>query len=231
MPNVLNKTLRAIKEAKTKLLYSQPVYIPGYKYQPWKKWVALCAVILAILFAVFYFFIYDNPQNKSTEETDQHSRASTPTASSDTQDSPTYYVVDRVIDGDTIDVVIHDTVERVRFIGLDTPETVDPRKPVQCFGLEASNYVKSLLNNKKVSLANDTSQADKDKYGRLLRYVYLSDGTNVAEKIINEGYGHEYTYDLSYKYQDQFKEAERLAQANEAGLWAHNTCNGSTNQS
>jgi endonuclease YncB( thermonuclease family) len=231
MPNALNKTFRAIKEARAKLLYSQPVYVPGYKYQPWRKWVALSVAVLALLFAVFYFFIYDSPQGKNDAQTTQHNQTSTQTTSVDAQDSPTYYTVDRVIDGDTIDVVISDIVERVRFIGLDTPETVDPRKPVQCFGLEASNYAKNLLNGKKVSLEGDTSQANKDKYGRLLRYVYLSDGTNVAEKIISEGYGHEYTYDLPYKYQNQFNEAERIAQVSGRGLWALSTCNGNTNPS
>jgi micrococcal nuclease len=133
------------------------------------------------------------------------------------------YVVTRVVDGDTIVVTVPGSTEKVRLIGVDTPETVDPRKPVQCFGLEASNFTKSLLANKTVRLESDPSQGNKDKYGRLLRYVFLSD-INVNEELIAQGYGHEYTYDTPYKYQTEFKNAERLARESKKGLWADGVC-------
>lgn len=130
----------------------------------------------------------------------------------------------KVVDGDTISVSISGKTETIRLIGLDTPETVDPRKTVECFGKEASDKAKSLLAGKKVKLTADESQGDKDKYNRLLRYVFLEDGTNVNKLMISEGYGHEYTYNLPYKYQAEFKTAELSAQRNKKGLWADNAC-------
>lgn len=133
-------------------------------------------------------------------------------------------IVTRVIDGDTLWVLVNEKTEKVRLIGVDTPETVDPRKPVQCFGKEASDFTKALLLNKQIILEADLSQGDRDKYGRLLRYVFLNDGTLVNQKIIADGYGHEYTYRIPYKYQTEFKTAEQFARTREQGLWAPNAC-------
>jgi micrococcal nuclease len=146
------------------------------------------------------------------------------TASQASSTNPAYYPVAKVVDGDTIDVLIDGQKARIRLIGLDTPEVVDPRRPVQCFGREASKRMTQLVNGKKVRLERDPTQADRDKYGRLLRYVFLPDGTNVAQQMIREGYGHEYTYHLPYKYQKQFKEAERYARDHALGLWAPDAC-------
>ena len=129
------------------------------------------------------------------------------------------YDVVKVIDGDTVSVSIDGKVEVLRLIGIDTPETVDPRKPVECFGVEASNKAKSLLSGKKVSLEDDVPQGERDKYGRLLRYVFLEDGTNFNFLMIKEGYAHEYTYNLPYKYQSEFKKAQKEAMESKAGLW------------
>ncbi len=126
----------------------------------------------------------------------------------------------RVIDGDTIQVFVKDAKETVRLIGVDTPETVDPRKPVQCFGKQASDFTKSLLTGKTVYLESDATQGDTDKYQRLLRYVFLEDGTNVNRLLIKEGYAHEYTYKVPYTYQTAFKDAEKSARENNKGLWA-----------
>lgn len=138
--------------------------------------------------------------------------------------------VTKVVDGDTIDVKLADGVERLRLIGMDTPETVDPRKTVQCFGIEASNKAKELLQGKKVSLESDPSQGERDKYDRLLRYAFLPDGRNYNLLMIREGYAHEYTYQsVPYKYQSEFRAAENQAREAKAGLWADNTCSGNTN--
>lgn len=137
------------------------------------------------------------------------------------------YKVTRVVDGDTIDVSISRKVERIRMIGINTPETVDPRKTVECFGVEASNQSKSLLGGKSVTLEADSSQGERDKYGRLLRYVFLEDGTNFGLKMIKDGYAYEYTYSSSYKYQAEYKNAQKEAEKNKAGLWG-NKCNGIT---
>ena len=136
-----------------------------------------------------------------------------------------YYSVVKVVDGDTIKVDINGNIEKLRLIGLDTPETVDPRKPVQCFGVEASNKAKELLQGKKVKLENDASQGERDKYNRLLRYVYLEDGTFFNKLMIESGYGHEYTYNIPYKYQKEFMEAETYARENNLGLWHPDVCN------
>lgn len=130
----------------------------------------------------------------------------------------------KVVDGDTIHVVLDGKKQAIRMIGMDTPEVVDPRKPVQCFGKEASNRAKELLTEKMVKLENDPTQGDKDKYGRLLRYIFLEDGTNFNKKMIEEGYAHEYTYNLPYKYRDEFKQAERDARLAKRGLWGDGVC-------
>jgi micrococcal nuclease len=136
-----------------------------------------------------------------------------------------------VVDGDTIKVILNNKTETVRLIGIDTPETVDPRKPVQCFGKEASNKAKAVLTGKKVTLEADSTQGDRDKYSRLLRYVFLEDGTNFNKYMIAEGYAHEYTYSLPYKYQTEFKAAEKQAREQNKGLWSPDTCNGDTTKS
>jgi micrococcal nuclease len=131
----------------------------------------------------------------------------------------------RVVDGDTV-VVAPDTT--VRLIGIDTPETVDPRKPVQCFGREASAYAHLLLDGHFVWLEYDPTQGRLDKYGRTLAYVWMPDGRLFNEVMIADGYAHEYTYDLPYRYQDTFIAAERTARESERGLWSPTTCNGDT---
>lgn len=138
------------------------------------------------------------------------------------------YQVIKVVDGDTLDVSIEGFVERLRLIGIDTPETVDPRKPVQCFGLEASNKAKDILAGKLVELESDPTQGERDKYGRLLRYVRLPDGTNFNMFMISGGYAHEYTYSVPYRYQEEFREAEAAARASKAGLWADGACSDDT---
>lgn len=136
------------------------------------------------------------------------------------------YKVAKVVDGDTIDVNIDGKTERLRMIGIDTPETVDPRKSVQCFGVEASNKAKEILLDKFITLESDPTQGEIDKYGRLLRYAFLPDGTNFGLFMISEGYAHEYTYRLPYKYQAEFKQAEIDARENNRGLWSPDTCLG-----
>jgi micrococcal nuclease len=137
------------------------------------------------------------------------------------------YSVVKVVDGDTVDVSINGKTERLRLIGINTPETVDPRKPVECFGVEASNKAKSILNGKKVALESDPSQGERDKYDRLLRYVFLEDGTNFNLLMVRDGFAYEYTYDIPYKYQTEFKKAQKEAMEAKAGLWG-DMCNGSS---
>lgn len=138
------------------------------------------------------------------------------------------YPIIKVIDGDTLTVDMDGKTEVLRLIGIDTPETVDPRKPVQCFGIEASNKAKELLNGKKVRLEADPTQGERDKYDRLLRYVFLEDEIFFNKLMISEGYAHEYTYNIPYKYQIAFQQAETEARENKRGLWADDACAGDT---
>ena len=134
------------------------------------------------------------------------------------------YDVVKVIDGDTVVVDINGTDTTLRLIGIDTPETVHPSKPVECFGKEASAETKRLLEDAKVSLEADKTQGEFDKYGRLLRYIILEDGTNFNKHLIERGYAHEYTYNIPYKYQKEFKDAQKGAESGGIGLWADGAC-------
>ena len=170
----------------------------------------------------------NNPvETKTVNLTKKSSPTVNPTPSQATSQY-TYYSVVNVVDGDTLKININGTTTTLRLIGIDTPETVDPRKPVQCFGKEASNKAKELLSNKKVRIEKDSTQGELDKYGRLLAYIYREDGLFYNEYIIEQGYAHEYTYNLPYKYQTEFKAAEKSARENQLGLWSLNTCSGDT---
>lgn len=142
----------------------------------------------------------------------------------------TLYSVVKVVDGDTLAVEIDGKQEVLRLIGINTPETVDPRKPVECFGKEASNKAKEILTGKKVSLESDPTQGELDKYNRLLRYVYLEDGTNFNKMMIEEGYAYEHTYNTPYKYQSDFKDAQKKAESEKKGLWRDDACSEQLNK-
>ena len=150
-----------------------------------------------------------------------------PAASSTAPAGGETYAVLRVVDGDTVSVSIGGKSETIRFIGIDTPETVDPRRAVQCFGREASDKTKELLAGQRVMLEKDPSQGERDKYGRLLAYVFRSDGLFVNEYLVEQGYAHEYTYSAPYKYQAEFRAAEAQARLLGRGLWASGACSGS----
>lgn len=121
--------------------------------------------------------------------------------------------VTKVIDGDTIEI---EGGYHVRYIGIDTPETVHPSQPVECFGKEASNKNKELVEGKMVRLERDITELDR--YGRLLRYIWI-DNTLVNEVLVQEGYANSYTYPPDVKYQERFVQAERIARENNRGLW------------
>ena len=127
-----------------------------------------------------------------------------------------FYLCTRVIDGDTIIVRMNGIKVRVRLIGVDTPETKHPKKPVEYFGKEASAFTKSMVESNKVRLEYD--QEKRDKYGRLLAYVYLEDGSFLNAEIVKQGYGFAYTK-FPFKYLDDFKKYEKEARGNNRGLW------------
>ncbi len=127
-------------------------------------------------------------------------------------------LVTKVLDGDTIEI---EGGEKVRYIGVDTPETVDPKRPVGCFGKEASSENKKLVEGKRVILEKDIE--DKDKYGRLLRYVFLplENGQTlfVDDYLIREGFGKLLIIPPDIKYQERFTQAQTEARINKRGLW------------
>jgi len=124
-------------------------------------------------------------------------------------------VVQRVIDGDTI--VVSSGVGTVRLIGVDTPETVDPRKPVQYFGREATAFTKRMAEGQSVRLEFEGTR--KDKYNRTLAYVYLADGTLLNAELIRQGYAHAYTQ-FPFSKMDEFRALQRDAMEDGRGLWA-----------
>ena len=145
-------------------------------------------------------------------------------------------VVTEVIDGDTIEVQVDEVVPGpgagatqpgrsydVRLAGIDTPETVHPQKPVQCFGREASAAAKAYLLGREVRLVKDVE--DTDQYDRLLRYVYVGAEMANARLVVN-GYASAYTYPPNIRWSELFVHLQRDAREDERGLWSPDTCNG-----
>jgi len=124
-----------------------------------------------------------------------------------------YYHVSRVVDGDT---VVLRGLGTVRLIGIDTPETVDPRKPVQRFGKEASAALRSMIGGRDVLVEYDQDRTDK--YNRALVYLYLSDGTFVNLEMVRQGFAHAYVK-YPFREMSRFRAAEREAREAERGLW------------
>lgn len=121
-----------------------------------------------------------------------------------------------IVDGDTIKVRLNGTTERVRVIGIDTPELASR----DCYAQQASSKMQSLVQSKQVRLVADPTQADRDRYGRLLRHVRLTDGRSVAQLLIAGGYGEEYTYSRAYAGQAAYRQAEATARAKGLGIWS-----------
>ncbi len=126
----------------------------------------------------------------------------------------------RVIDGDTIQVLIDGKPVTVRLLGIDTPETSTKRTGYrECYGKEATEYAKSLLAGKTVRIETDTTQDSKDKYGRMLAHVFFSWGRYYQEESIKNGYGFRYVYKKPTKYDSRLKVAENFAKKNNLGVW------------
>lgn len=138
----------------------------------------------------------------------------------DTPAQPGFYRVIEVPDGDTIVVNMDGRDERVRLIGVDTPETIKPNSPQECYGKEASNYLKGRLNGQEVKLEADPINQNRDRYSRLLRYVYHG-GELVNKAIIEQGYGFAY---LSFPFTkaEEFRLAQVSARQAEIGVWSGN---------
>ncbi len=111
------------------------------------------------------------------------------------------------------------SIETIRFIGVDTPETHKPDTVVQCYGPEATDYTKGLIGKQKVRLQADPLNTNRDRYGRLLRYVYLPDNTLLEQKLLSEGYGFAYTF-FPLSKAKEFETYELQAKTAGKGLWS-----------
>jgi micrococcal nuclease len=133
---------------------------------------------------------------------------------------PGLYTVSHYIDGDTIIVSMNGSDQTIRFIGIDTPETHKPNTPVQCYGPAAAAHTQAVIKNVggKVRLQSDALSSNRDRYDRLLRYVYLADGTNVNLLNVQQGYAFYYPY-FPYTKSAQFESAQRQAMTQKIGLW------------
>ena len=174
--------------------------------------------------------------NSLPDESDTSEPQNPPTPSPEREDTSTEsrpstaegpFPVTYIADGDTFHINYYGVETSLRLIGVDTPETVDLRTTVQCFGIEASNYLKSKLTGQQVYIESDPTQSDRDGYNRLLRYAYLGN-EDIGLSIIANGYGHEYTYYIPYQKQSKYQAAERNAEAQNLGLWSPSTCGGVT---
>jgi len=135
------------------------------------------------------------------------------------------FTVAKVVDGDTIDIDIPDGSyrhTRIRLLGIDTPETKDPRTGPMYFGKEASDFTTKLALGKQVTVFLDKDRKSRDKYHRLLAYIQLPDGTFLNEVLLNEGYAYAY---LPFKHGlfNKYKQLESVARSQKKGLWANVT--------
>ena len=156
-----------------------------------------------------------------------NSTTSSASANSDvlgSQTDSTLYTVVKVRDGDTIEVEYQGKVKAVRLVGIDAPESVNPRTSVECFGASASARLKQLVEGKAVGLESDDTQNDTDRYGRLLRFVFLNEA-DIGLQLITEGLAEESLYSSTpHKYRETYLNAQDLARSTERGLWADGVC-------
>lgn len=142
--------------------------------------------------------------------------APSPTSSPSPASTAGLVPVVAVTDGDTIRVSLGGVTEKVRVIGIDTPELRND----ECYAQQAASRMQSLVQSKQVRLSRDPSQGDRDRFGRLLRHVALPDGRQVAQILITGGFGEEFTYDRAYAGQAAYRSAERAARNAQRGIWS-----------
>jgi micrococcal nuclease len=125
--------------------------------------------------------------------------------------------VTRVVDGDTAHVELRGHDVTIRFIGVDTPETVDPGRPIECYGPEASHFTTRRLTGEQVRLEFDVDRIDP--YGRTLAYIWMPDGSLFNETLVRQGFATVATYPPDTAYVDRFETAQRRARDADVGLW------------
>lgn len=188
-----------------------------------RKQISILAIIVFTLLSTIsaFLFFQKEPQNQNQSSKSQPQVLSTRTITSQSPDTQSVKVV-RVIDGDTIEL---ENGQKVRYIGIDTPETVHPEKSIQCFGIEASAKNRESVEGKHIRLEKDISETDK--YGRLLRYVYL-ENIFINDYLVKEGFAYASSYPPDIKYQDLFSNSQKEAQHYNRGLWS--SCSSNSDQ-
>lgn len=183
-----------------------------------RKNLNLLAGAIVILISIFFSPAQIN--TKTSSDAKSYQTTGPNPSVSPSLGSVTLGKVVRIVDGDTFEI---EGGQKVRLIGIDTPETVAPNKPVACFGQEASNKTKEIIMGQEVKLEKDISETDK--YGRLLRYVYVANPEATSESVfvndflVKSGYAQVSTYPPDVKYQNLFLESQRYAKENNLGLW------------
>ena len=179
-----------------------------------RKWFwAILGITLATV-GYYYRSPHDITLPPVAEVERQTAKVVTPAAEPAPIDTNGLAQVTRVIDGDTIVLA---SGEHFRYIGIDTPEEADARKPVQCFAREATEKNKELVEGKMIRFKKDVDE--HDRYGRLLGFVYLLDGTFVNLELVKQGYAFAYPYPPDISKSVEFRDAERYARDNKLGLW------------
>ena len=197
-------------------------FLKSKKESSWRTPRRLLKILIITLFAFSVAWRYFYGRNISQESPGEARKLLTVQSGGEKtkmEETGEFAVVKRVVDGDTVEL---ENGEKVRYIGIDTPETLDPRKPIQCFGKEAAAKNRELVEGKRVRLEKDVTE--RDKYNRLLRYIYVTEGESGNEifvnlELVNQGFAHSYTYPPDVKYQNLFVLAEKEARENGRGLW------------
>ena len=182
------------------------------------------SIIILLVLAVFWFF------NVDISEFVNNSPVTPDTGNNNIGSDIVSGTVKRVIDGDTLVITINNQDRRVRLLGVDTPETVHPKKGVQPYGKEASNFTKQSLTGKRVWLEYDSSPLDR--YERHLAYLWLERPDKINEssirrdmfnaRLLLDGYARVMIIKPNKRYEDLFKKFQSEAQNSRRGLWAAN---------
>lgn len=174
-----------------------------YRYRRHHGWFALIFAIVSVLLAI----AQSNGWLKDL-------------SNSASQNQPGQYKVTRFVDGDTIVIDMNGSSEKVRFIGVDTPETHKPNTPVQCYGPAAAAFTKNTIGTKPVRLQADPLSSNRDRYNRLLRYVYLPDGRLLNQELVRQGFGFYYPY-FPFTKSSEFDKSQSQAMGEKRGLWGN----------
>ncbi|MFA6963098.1 MAG: thermonuclease family protein [Patescibacteria group bacterium] len=168
----------------------------------------------------------DTNKDEASEsaEADDGTVASAQTGESETDKDLTLYDVTSIIDGDTVKINFDGKTESVRLIGIDSEELSSTDQKQKCFANLAKSEADKMLKGKKIKLESDPVSGERDKYNRLLGYIFV-DETNFNQYMVENGFAHEYTYsNQNYKYRAEFKSAESRAKSTSKGLWSSNIC-------